>query len=364
MYLQRDVAGADWEYQQCIRAAAAGSGWDCRILAPADLGVSDAGVVPVLTRIATEAPLLSQWRLNLWQLPRDMQRAYDTLSAGGSGGLVLMAQCLGGCAAFCGFVLGAIRLRRHRPHVLAILRFPIANRWTTPVYRAGDRLLRVYGVRVTYLTDTRPLSASNGRVLGRPIVVLPIPHTDSDLGSHAAAGQAGTRLDCWWPGRPRPEKGLDAVRRLVSLEDRGEPRLCLIAADSAGLAPRPDGVDVATVPDPLSRTEYCDAMQRASVVLLPYDGPAYAERSSGIFVEAVVAGKIVLTSAGSWMASELERHGLGRFVIDWAAPDLPDRIRRVALEGMATDAFASVRQEYQAFHNVSSFTRVLSCALA
>ena len=56
---------------------------------------------------------------------------------------------------------------------------------------------------------------------------------------------------------------------------------------------------------------------RYDFVLLPYDKKIYAECNLGIFVEAIVAGKITLVSADTWMAYELNKFKLTELVIDW-----------------------------------------------
>lgn len=356
MYAHPTVAGADWEYQRCIQGAAARNGWTCRILVPGDIAAPSSDIVPTLPRIRADAPLLWQWYLNLWRLPRDISFACERTLQGGPSEFALGAQCLGGCAAFFGFAFAAIRLRRRRPYVLAIMRFPIAGRWTAPLYRAGDLLLRLFRIRVAYLTDTQALAASTGRCLRRAVSVLPIPHTE--FGAGEMPGGHDDRVVCWWPGPPRVEKGLRIIQRLTQSPDASLPRLCLMAAASAGLMNQAGGMELRALPDPLSRSDYVKAMTDATVVLLPYDGEAYAERSSGIFVEAIVAGKIVLTSQGSWMSQELERHGLSQFVWDWEG-DVPARIREAAREAIRDDAFAGIRNEYRSFHNLEAFARVL-----
>ena len=46
---------------------------------------------------------------------------------------------------------------------------------------------------------------------------------------------------------------------------------------------------------------------RPHVVLLPYQPRAYAQRSSGILMEALAAGLPTVVTAGSWMQTVLER---------------------------------------------------------
>jgi glycosyltransferase involved in cell wall biosynthesis len=52
--------------------------------------------------------------------------------------------------------------------------------------------------------------------------------------------------------------------------------------------------------------DYYYLLAKADVVLCPYDARAYRARSSGVFAEAVAAGKPTVVPADTWMASALE----------------------------------------------------------
>ena len=82
----------------------------------------------------------------------------------------------------------------------------------------------------------------------------------------------------------------------------GEPGI-LQAAQRLGQY-APDRVRL--VSHPLDIDAYQDELAAADIVLLPYDADRYRLRSSGILVEAMAAGKPVVTTAGSWMAGEVD----------------------------------------------------------
>jgi glycosyltransferase involved in cell wall biosynthesis len=63
------------------------------------------------------------------------------------------------------------------------------------------------------------------------------------------------------------------------------------------------------ITEPLAGDAYRRLLLEADVVVLPYDAEAYASRSSGVFVEALAAGRPVIVPAGTWMAAELARVG-------------------------------------------------------
>jgi hypothetical protein len=60
------------------------------------------------------------------------------------------------------------------------------------------------------------------------------------------------------------------------------------------------------VEGPFESEEYLDVFARADVILIPYDQDNYAARSSGVFAEALAAGKPTVVTRGTWMATILE----------------------------------------------------------
>lgn len=66
----------------------------------------------------------------------------------------------------------------------------------------------------------------------------------------------------------------------------------------------------------LGRQEYLELLGSSDVVLLPYHLDHYARRTSGVFCEALVAGKPVISTEGSWMSEEILRSGGG-----WLVPE-------------------------------------------
>ena len=55
----------------------------------------------------------------------------------------------------------------------------------------------------------------------------------------------------------------------------------------------------------LSVDQYYDVLNNADIVLIPYDPEFYRIATSGVFVEAILADAVVITTAGTWMANEL-----------------------------------------------------------
>jgi hypothetical protein len=157
-------------------------------------------------------------------------------------------------------------------------------------------------------------------------------------------------IDCWWPGgSTREDKGLHHIRLFAERIKRENLPIRLIAARNSAQK----GVQATLyVEDNMSRSNYEKWFNTADIVLLPYDPKVYHSATSGIFVEAILAGAIPVVRDGTWMASELKRYGLDSFIFDWEDPALPSRLvslkKNKKLEDMA--------REYRKFHSIEGFT--------
>ncbi len=230
------------------------------------------------------------------------------------------------------------------------------------MYRA---MLRVYEMllcrdRVALLSDSEKVARNNETMLGRPLYVLPIPHTAVPSSADIDAAQALRRalapgaIVCWWPGQPAAEKGLDVIRRIAASEAAGAERIQLVIAEAADVK-HIGRTQVRRVASALPHAEYAAWMAAADVILLPYDPVAYSERTSGIFTEAVAAGRMPLVSEGTWMADELLRHGLPEFIVDWARPDLLEHILDMARDERAWARIRQFGETYRSYHCERNF---------
>jgi hypothetical protein len=219
--------------------------------------------------------------------------------------------------------------------------------------------------QVVLLTDSRLLEQTFRRAFAQPVHTLPIPHT-AGVTVCGSDPTSDDEIRCWWPGPPRRNKGLERIRELAT---RTEPalavRLQLMLSRRAGLAaPAGCPVRIEPLPDPLSEAEYAAAMMRSEVILLPYDPSWYRDATSGIFVEAVCAGKLPLVSQHTWMAHELAAFGLERLALDWSRRDLLQEIARLHRDGDARARLQHMRRSYLAYHNPRSYGLVLSALIA
>jgi hypothetical protein len=134
-----------------------------------------------------------------------------------------------------------------------------------------------------------------------------------------------------------------------------------VAAETAGLTAIANGISLQTLPEHLSRADYLHWLNRSDILILPYEAEAYRERTSGIFTEGIIAGKLPLVTPHTWMARELADYGLTDLVIDWGQPT---RVIEKILEITANPALKSkikvMQSVYQQQHNIASFAERLN----
>jgi hypothetical protein len=93
----------------------------------------------------------------------------------------------------------------------------------------------------------------------------------------------------------------------------------------------------------LTTEEYYRMLAEIDVLVLPYDGRRYDIRSSGILVQARVAGKPMVAPAGSWIARQAPAPAGEAFQ---GLADLPEALGRLlgryeaARQAAAADAVA------------------------
>ena len=147
--------------------------------------------------------------------------------------------------------------------------------------------------------------------------LVPLSHTASD--GPATRAEASALRHVVYLGDARTEKGYHWLPRLVedafaaklparfTLQSNynvpgGEPAAVVARARlEAAAADR----RVRLIPHALGSEEYRRLLFAADVVVIPYDRDHYYARSSGVFAEALAAGKPVVVPAGTWMAAEL-----------------------------------------------------------
>ncbi|NGX41630.1 MAG: hypothetical protein KR126chlam4_01473 [Candidatus Anoxychlamydiales bacterium] len=209
---------------------------------------------------------------------------------------------------------------------------------------------------VKYLTDSELVAKRNGSFFKRDFNVLPIPHTNSIISRSILKKD---HLSFWWPGGlTRKEKGLIRIQRLANLLKDTEERAILEVAKSAQSTISSNS-NVHFLPNNLTREEYNEKMLNTDLLLLPYIEKSYGYRTSGIFVEAIVAGIIPAISKDTWMANELKKYDLEELIVDWESGDLLTTLTSICANKKIKEKILFMRSKYLDIHNVDNFAKKL-----
>jgi hypothetical protein len=241
-----------------------------------------------------------------------------------------------------------------RKHRLMAKSFAISFRAMNPIIE-----LLVGRDNLVLLTDSEILSTSLPKYYKRPVHLVPIPHTPVHRRDILDNAKSRDCVVCWWPGAPRVEKGMDAIRRLLSVKDKNADKVTLVAAKSADLVAGTGGIRLETVDDKLDRDDYERRFITSDLILLPYDRGTYGESTSGIFVECIVAGAIPLVTKGTWMTYELEKRNLGELAVDWENDSIVQQIISLATSHSIKQKIKAMQSEYRAFHSIPSYAQVI-----
>ncbi|WP_088243801.1 glycosyltransferase [Calothrix rhizosoleniae] len=216
------------------------------------------------------------------------------------------------------------------------------------------RIIRPY--RLQLLTDSELLSKSLSNYFQEPVMVMPIPHTDLIISDSFV--DKNDQIVCWLPGYLRPEKGLEVMKSLVNCITKEAKKISFVVAKSSGLTSGVDGVQIELIKNNLTRSEYSQWLMTCDIVLMPYDCKAYGERTSGIFTECVMAGKIPIVTQNTWMANELYKYHLEELAIEWEdTTQVILTILKVSHEPNIKTKIASMQKQYEKFHNIESFSQ-------
>ena len=115
---------------------------------------------------------------------------------------------------------------------------------------------------------------------------------------------------------------------------------------------------------PLSEEAYLQLLRDADVLLLPYRSETYKERTSGVFCEALSAGKPVIVSEGSLMARQVSRERTGWVVRDRHPESIARMIRGALpeLDFVATRCLELMNRYGRMFHPDTVVAKLLSLA--
>lgn len=110
----------------------------------------------------------------------------------------------------------------------------------------------------------------------------------------------------------------------------------------------------------LSIIEYEDLLKRSSLILIPYQLLYYHSQTSGVFCEALGAGKPVIVPRGTWMAKQLKSKNIGVTFYPGDRISFSDATKKAManIDELTSNA-QSYRKEWVNYHNPQNFFRKL-----
>ena len=179
-------------------------------------------------------------------------------------------------------------------------------------YPGVDSALAAAGARCHFVSDSERLCARYKEALGVDVGV--IPHVVPPATPKPSASRADGPTIVLFLGNPRREKGFNdlvsaALRarglKFIFQVNNPEP----VCRESVAKLRQVSGDAIRLLERRLSESEYFEALREADVVAVPYHLDIYGDRTSGIFCEALAAGKPVITTRGSWMSANMDGCG-------------------------------------------------------
>lgn len=276
-------------------------------------------------------------------------------------------------------------LRRFKPEQAPILILTLRlslyrsdlHRWSPSViwYLLGLRLLErlTHKYRIHFVTDSTMLVDEFHRLTNLPIHVVPIPHLDlipSDINLSRSPSRILRMVSL---GSARVPKGFDILAQAIQLlHSRGELdniNLDLHCYHSVGdeyissavsLLKDMNHPNINLIDRVINEAEYYKMLADADLVLIPYVQHVYLANTSGVFTEAVAAGKPVIVTEGTWMSAQLNTFGAGITCRDRDPEDLARAIcegrdKHFELEKKAQTG----RAEWVKFNNPENFVNEL-----
>ena len=369
-----DSRGHHMNYNRALAQAAEASGWNVRILCKKGAG-KDAlpGISPIRIfrddlrarppgwAAGSHRLLGALDRISAFRFRGDLARGMR----GVAGGDVVFAQMLAPRHLRAWMEWHSACGEGSRPSLVLHLGYDPSRFVGYPGLAAAVRALRHDAHCVT---DSERLAPAYEKILGVPVSVLPhvVP---------LATPQPGGRADDSPPqilslGNPRREKGfLDLAEaaktaeglRFVFQVNDPDPE----CREAVGALRARNSPAIRLIENHLDEREYFRHLQESDVVAVPYHLDTYRDRTSGIFCEALVAGKPVIATRGSWMSTEVEKHSLGWLVPERDPAGLRDVLRRLPAElpgvsARSRELAAAYRQHFSGGQFIAGLRSLIS----
>lgn len=274
----------------------------------------------------------------------------------------------GGSKIGCAVLL--FRMGPTEPH--GIPGHPISE-WNARFLARCLRLFRplIRRGRVRFATDSEALAREYHELCGQVMTVLPSPQLP---GRASAAERKSGPLRFTTLGPAGFIKGIDVLLDAIRILRADPPAVPirfvihwpLPQARAHGHDPLSPDEELAEsgwveyVRRTVSTDEYDDLLSSSDCVVLPYRIDPYRLRTSGVLVEAALAGVPAIVTAGTTLEEGLHAYGSGLVAEDGSARDLADKIRAFAADAEKHRARARERiADARAYHSRQRFQDLL-----
>ena len=256
---------------------------------------------------------------------------------------------------------------QNRLNVVLLLRYEpsvYGGRFADWSFRTFERLGVNGALRLA--SDSARLAGDFQALTSLPVEVFAIPHSKDPAAAQTPSRKRSSasgplRFVCL--GNPRVDKGFCDVLAAIDLINTGaEADLVefVLQANDPGHGIDADlerfrhdmPANTRLISEAMSPHAYFETLFEADVVILPYWVSTYQSRTSGVFVEAVCAGKIIICSEDTWMADELRANGSGIVCGERDATGLASAFAQCLHEHELLARLAVARAaDYRARHN-------------
>lgn len=197
------------------------------------------------------------------------------------------------------------------------------NRWRPVIGRIANNS------QISLTAPTQEIADQIDALFGMKLPIAPHPSTtfsDADIGilSSNQEPNLNGRFKVLFPGGVRVDKGfhLSVETAKILAEDPSNEVIVRANPENAdtGLESqiaKLDELDVEVQSSSLDEREFQAFLDDSSIVVCPYLRSAFAARTSGLVVDAMILGKPVIALTGTWLGDFVEREGFGLAV----APD-------------------------------------------
>ena len=262
--------GHEYAYALRIAEAMQVRGWTTRVAVPeaARISALPDGWCKALVPPATGA---SDWR-SIWRFARSLHAYLQTALLPQQRNILFLETFA--LPHLIGLILALLRLPRRDMRVWLLYRFSFRSPRKALLYRGLNWALgKLVGAQnVVLMPDSETMREDLQPALRQPVRVIPVvPTPDAELNPSEIGFLKETQflkgecLNCWWPGRPLPEKGLADIQRLASLTDCAA-QVKLLAAQSTQIAQQSNTCQVQLLPNGLPRADYLALLNEVEVV--------------------------------------------------------------------------------------------------